>query len=80
MQLTQVAVAQDVDEGVHVGLGGEVDARAHVAKRRVDVLRVRGAQPVQCLAVLLYFVALRSRLLRSQHPCRQQVTEYSCSR
>ena len=38
---TEVRVAQHVDERVHVRLGGEVNARAHVAQRRVDVLRVR---------------------------------------
>jgi hypothetical protein len=40
-----VAPAQHVDQAVDVGLGGEVDAGAHVAQRAVDVRGVCGAQP-----------------------------------
>ena len=60
---TDVGEAEDVDEGVHVGLRGEVDARADVAQRRVDVLCIRGAQPVQRLAILLHLIILHCCLL-----------------
>lgn len=66
---TDVGEAEDIDEGVHVGLGGEVDARADMAQWRVDVLRVRGAQPVQRLPVLLHLIILHRRLLRPQNTC-----------
>jgi hypothetical protein len=67
--LTEVGEAEDVDEGVHVGLGCEVDSRAHVAQRRVDVLRVRGAQPVQRFPILLHLIVIHRRLLSAQHAC-----------
>lgn len=43
-QLTHVAEAQHVEQRVHVRLGGEVDAGAHVAEGRVDVLRAEHMQ------------------------------------
>jgi hypothetical protein len=38
LSLTQLAEAQDVEQGVHVRLGREVDSGAHVAEGGVDVL------------------------------------------
>ena len=67
--LTEVAEAQDVDEGVHMALRGEVDARADMAQRGVDVLRVGGAQPMQGLPVLLYLIVIPRCLLCPQHTC-----------
>ena len=64
-----MAVAQNIDERVHVALGREVDARPHMAQRRVNVLRVRRAQSVQGFPVLLNLIPLGSRLLSPKHPC-----------
>lgn len=40
-----MAVAKNVDEGVHVALGGKVDAGADVAEGGVDVRGVVRAEP-----------------------------------
>ena len=64
-----MAVAQHIDERVHVALGRKVDARAHMAQGRVDVLGIGWAQPMQGFSVLLNFITLSSCLLSPKHTC-----------
>jgi len=60
--ILQVREPQHVHQAVHVGLAREVDARAHVAERRVDVLGVGRAEPVhRRLVVLVLLGLLRGR-------------------